>query len=249
MTLKDTVWGVGIAVDDDNALVASSLEEYYLDNGALFTAQVCTQVTVAAGEKLEVEFMQKDDVRETRLFNVSQSTLCDKFSLITYELPARDTTGWTRGEGQDYIKYPLMKPNRLNVKEFPIETVRLQVGKAYGIEPWDSEETAYSVDDYVRYVGEVYKCTTANTTKEPGEDADWENDWDHIGEIVDLEYYILEEAGGPQASDTGFTTQRSTQVQMKNSEKNYLIEITNHETEGSKDFAIGFVLGVSDYLE
>ena len=251
MALKDTVWGVGIAVDNDNCLAPSSIEEYYLDKGAMFTAQVCRKVAVAAGESIEVEFMQQGAMQGTRLFNIIHSTLCNEFSVTIYELPARDTTDWTRGEGQDYLNYPFFKPNRLNVKEFPVETVRLQAGKSYDIDCWESGES-YSVGDYVRHIGDVYKCIdghTAGADDEPGEGDNWETYWGKVGETIYVNHYILEEGGGPQASDAGVVAERTTQVQMKNSEYNYLVQIQNNEGEGSKDFAIGLVLGVSDFLE
>jgi hypothetical protein len=45
---------------------------------------------------------------------------------------------------------------------------------------WDEDKADYAEDDKVRHKGTFYKCTTDNTTKEPGVDDDWKDDWDEL---------------------------------------------------------------------
>ena len=231
-----------IAIDGEEAIVGSTIGEYYLDNGALFNVIACSSVELAQNAKIEVEFLA-GGADEVRIMNFKVSTTSDEFTTVLYELPKRvvgDISGTHR-------ETRIFQPNRRNKKDCPVEIQYLEDTDAqYEITQWDSEETDYAAEDLVRHAGVVYECTTADTRKEPGEDADWENDWDVFGSVVDIRHYLLEDSGGPQASDSGLVTERPTLVRIDTENYNYMFELENLHT--TTDFGAAITVGVPELL-
>ena len=226
--------------DDDGASISSTVGEYYLDNGALFNVIACAAVTLATSAKIEVEFLAGGtDV--IRIMNFKVSTTSDEFRTLLYELPARavgDIAGTHRAAR-------IFQPNRINKKDCPAEIRYLQDATAqYEITEWDSGVTDYAVDALVRNAGSVYICTSADTTREPGVTADWDEHWDVFGSVVDIRHYLLEDSGGPQASDSGMVTERPTLVKIDTENYNYMFELENLDV--STDFGVALTIGIPE---
>ena len=231
-----------IAIDGEEAIVGSTIGEYYLDNGALFNVIACSSVSLATNAKIEVEFLS-GGAKEVRIMNFKVSTTSDEFATVLYELPKRvvgDIGGTHRAAR-------IFQPNRINKKDCPVEIRYLQDTDAqYEITAWDSGVTDYALAALVRHAGTVYICTTINTTKEPGVTTDWEDDWDVFGSVVDIRHYLLEDSGGPQASDSGLVTERPTLVRIDTENYNYMFELENLHT--TTDFGAAITVGVPELL-
>ena len=231
-----------IAIDGDEAIVGSTLGEYYLDNGALFNAIACASATLATNAKVEVEFLA-GGTDEVRVTNFKVSTTSNQFRTVLYELPSR-----AKGDiGGTHRAARIFQPNRMNKKDCPVEIRYLQDTNAqYEITVWDSGVTDYAVGALVRNAATVYICTSANTTREPGVTTDWDEHWDVHGSVVDLRHYLLEGSGGPQASDSGLVTERPTLVTIDTENYNYMFELENLDT--SKDFGVALTIGIPELI-
>ena len=240
------------AQDNDTALSVSSLEEYYLDSGALFNVIVCNAITLAENDSIEVEFFANDAT--VRLFNYFISTLSDEYNLVFYELNERVLdSSWVEGEDEDYRETMITKLNRTKLEnDLPIDVAFLQdgtgggegAGQKYDIDCW--EDTEYTEGDYVRHKGIVYTADTAitgdATSVEPQD-----GDWTKVGEVIATQQLRLEGVGGPQSADQGDAVERSTTVRFNTKQKNYLLEIENLDA-ATKDFGLSALMGVSEFL-
>ena len=221
--------------DSDSGLVGSDLEEYYLDNGAVFTVQACLTTEIAQNGKLEVELFGETGVDLVRVFHNEISTLANKFITVLYELPKR-TTAQAGTEGTDWRDAHIFYPNRINIKTFPLDIAVLLDG-AYNITKW-LVGTEYSTDDLVRHNGVVYKSLgDLNTGNEPPS-AQWAKE----GDVVDIRQFLLESKGGQQAADAGAIVGRATIAELNTADYNYLFELQNLDL--AKEFGESLIFGV-----
>lgn len=110
----------GVAIDDDEALVASSLEEYYLDKGAFFQFGATEFLNVAAesgGTPGQMQFELEHEANLVRVFGFAVSTLADRYKLEVWETDARDVS--VAEDPGDIDEFPPFQVNRTNKKDFP----------------------------------------------------------------------------------------------------------------------------------
>lgn len=228
----------------DNQIAAGDVPEKYFDRGALFNILGCLAVSLAQNASLEIEvFGDDEDCDMLKLFNSEISTLSDRYNVTVYEMPHRDLAGMTTGT--DYSVARVFRPNRRNLQDFPLDVVRL-LDESYDIVAWDNGAN-YADEAYVRHEGIVYQSQAgANTGNNPAtDDGTW---WEAVGTVVDIKQFLMEEKGGPQASDGGGLAQRSTKILMNTEEHNYVLVVTNLDTAVARDFSITYTLGVPDLV-
>ena len=217
--------------------VEANLAQLHMNEGTLFTITPCLAESVDSEDKLQLEFIGGNDYY-LRLFSIYVSTLAGKYMVIIYELPKRTASDISG----TWSECNIFKPNRLNKKEFSHQVAFLEDDDAkYNIVSWD-DDTTYSENDLVRCKGTVWKSEEDNNDSEPTEDAD---SWKKIGEVIDIRYIRMgEEAnGGPSAARVGTTMDREILSKLDTINYNYLIEVTNEDTD-TYEFGKQVVVGL-----
>ena len=119
--------GKVLAVDGDNAFVASNLEEYYLDNGAYFKfgATEFLNVPAYANETAgQLQFELEHEYELIRIFSFAVSTLCDKYKMEIWETDTRDVSD--NEEEGNITDFPPFQTNREKLKAFPGTLYKLE---------------------------------------------------------------------------------------------------------------------------
>lgn len=128
-TLEDLQTKVDSFVQDgDNAIAPSSLEEYYLDSGALFIfgSTEFFDVSAFANEAPgEMQFEMEGITTIIRIFSLFLSTLANKYRIEIFETPTRDVE--TEEEAENITEFNAFQPNRLEQEEsFPGQLFKLE---------------------------------------------------------------------------------------------------------------------------
>ena len=140
--------GKVLAVDGDNAFVVSSLEEYYLDNGAYFKFGATQFLNVPAyinDTPGEIQFELEHESELIRVFGFSLSTLSNKYKIEAWETDIRDVSEEEAAE--DITEFSPLLVNRVKPKPFP-GTLYMLEGAAEHTLPTEGYELVYS-DAYI----------------------------------------------------------------------------------------------------